>query len=99
MIALAAIKEWMKSANLWLLLLIGALCIVIYIGNGKLQERKAAAARAEGIATTATATVSSATETVREERKAMEDTPISADKAQIIEWCKREASCRSRGKL
>jgi Sec-independent protein translocase protein TatA len=99
MIALiwAAAKPWLKSLNVWLLVAIAGLIVVIWVGHGKLQERKAQLAKAEGQAQTATATVASATETAKAERQAEAETTLPADKQAILDLCRRSASCRERG--
>lgn len=92
-----AVAPWLKSPNLWLLVVLIALCGVIWIGNGKLQERKAAAARSDAVATHSTETVKAAVETARIAHEVEASTPLPADKAAILELCRRSASCRERG--
>jgi hypothetical protein len=82
---------------MWLVLLVAALVGVIYFGNTKLQERKAAAAKSEAVASHATGTVAAAVETAKAGRKAEDDTPLPADKKAIFDLCSKSASCRERG--
>jgi predicted negative regulator of RcsB-dependent stress response len=96
-IALARLKTWAKSPNVWLLVVIAGMGAVIYFGNQRLQERKAAAAKSEAIATGATDTVKAAVETAKAAQEAEASTPLPADKAAIIELCRKSASCRERG--
>ena len=52
-----------------------------------------------GRGSASTATVAAATETAAAEREAIETTPLPADKAAIMDLCKRSASCRERSAL
>ena len=93
----AALKPWLKSFNVWLVLAIAGMGVVIWIGNGKLRERNAEAASSKAVATNATATVKAATATATAERAATDATPLPADKQAILDLCRKSASCRERG--
>lgn len=93
----AAVKPWLKSLNMWLVLAIVGLSATIYIGAGRLRALKADVAKHEAVATHATGTVAAAVETAKAEREAEAETPLPADKAAILDLCKRSASCRERG--
>jgi hypothetical protein len=92
----AAVKPWLKSLNLWLMLAIVCLCVTIWIGRGILHERKAALEAAKAEAKTSTVTVAAAVETAKAAHQAEADTPLPADKAAIMELCRKSASCRER---
>lgn len=94
----AAIRPWLKSLNLWMLVVIAGMGAVIYIGNGKLQERKAAEAAAKVVAGTAVATVTAAAQTATATRQAEAETPADADREYFKRLCGQSASCRSRSK-
>jgi hypothetical protein len=94
----AAVKPWLKSLNLWLMLVIAGLGVTIWIGRGILHERKAALEAAKAEAKTSTATVAAAVETAKAAREAEEATPLPADMAAIVELCRKSASCRERGR-
>jgi hypothetical protein len=93
----AAVKPWLKSANLWMLLLIAGMGVVIYVGHGRLKASRAAEAGAKVIATTATTTLRAANDIAKAAHEAEASTPLPADKAAILELCRRSASCRERG--
>jgi hypothetical protein len=95
----AAVKPWVKSPNAWLLLVIAGMGVVIWLNHSKVKQLTADKARSEAVATSATTTLKAAVDTANEERKALDDTPLTAERAAIIAACKHEASCRERGKL
>ena len=90
---------WVKSINVWALVAILACVAVIFAGYERIDARKRQANEASARGTVAAEAVKAAIETAAAERKAVEDTPLPADKAAVIELCKRRASCRERGKL
>jgi hypothetical protein len=79
--------------------LAGGVYAVKTVQEGRQWQTAYGQGLAAGKASAGSAVIASATEAVREERKALDDTPLTAERAAIIAACKREASCRERGKL
>jgi hypothetical protein len=96
-IAWAAVKPWLKSLNLWLVLVIAGLVAVIWVGRVKLEERKAEAARSNAFAAQSTGTMAAAVANVTAANEAEASTPLPADKAAVLALCAKSASCRERG--
>jgi hypothetical protein len=93
----------MTNPLIWLALVGWLLAGGVY-GFQKLQQgRQWQVAYDEGLeagkGATASTALAAAVETAKEERKAIEDTPLPPDKAAVIALCKRSASCRERGTL
>jgi len=93
----AAVKPWLKSLNLWALVALVGLCVAIYWGSIIRDQRKQAREKAAAEAASAAATVQAATATAKAAQAAEASTPLPADKAAIIDLCRKSASCRERG--
>jgi mevalonate pyrophosphate decarboxylase len=88
---------------LWLCVALGLALPATYGTLKVLEARRVQVAYDKGVEAgkgqASTATVTAATATAAAERQALEETPLTADKATIIARCKASASCRERGRL
>lgn len=91
------------SPLIWVCVVLG-LALPATFGTMKVLEAKRVQAAYDkgvtaGKGSASTATVAAATATAAAEREALETTPLPASKAEILERCKRSASCRERSTL
>jgi hypothetical protein len=96
--ALAALAWLNRNKNLWPVLVIAIMGVVIWVGHGELQERKAAAARAEALASQASAAPVEMKKANDDWRQAEAETPIDADREYFKRLCAQSASCALRSK-
>lgn len=91
------------SPLIWVCVVLGLALPATYGTMKVLEGFRVQAAYDKGVeagkGSASTATVAAATETAAAEREAFETTPLPASKAEILERCKRSASCRERSTL
>lgn len=85
--------------NLWLLGVAAVLLSGGFVAYKNHEAKKIAAAVASTRAEISVGAVEAVSKTAAAEREALETTPIPASKAEILERCKRSASCRERNTL
>lgn len=91
------------SPLIWLCMVLGLALPATYGTMKVLEASRVQAAYDKGVAagrsSASTATVAAATATAAAEREATETTPLPANRAEILDLCKRSTSCREKGTL
>lgn len=95
-----AALSWLNATkNAWLVVVILLGAGGVWFVNSSQKNAVFQKGVEAGRGAASTETVAAAVKTVEAERKAEAETPLPANKQEIIERCKRSASCRERGTL
>lgn len=99
---IAALSWFNATKNAWLAIAIVLGAGGVWFANVSIKNQRQAAYEKgvdAGKGAASTATVVEALKTIDAGHKAEAETPLPSDKNDIIERCKRSASCRERGAL